>query len=116
MMLTNLIQIGSLVLVAGVAWRITRGGGGAAVQELTAANRVLEQRMHELGGQVRDLRIENAKLKQRTDFAAVIRKHEEQLMASMRSHEQRAQKRADAQLHVLDLIASRLGPDEEAAA
>jgi hypothetical protein len=88
-----------LVLAAGL-WRLTRGGAGSAVSELSLANRVLEKRNHELGAEVRDLRIEVAELRTRTDFAAVIAQHEE-----------RAQSRNVAILGVLDLIAARLGPD-----
>lgn len=87
-----------------VAWRITRGGGGSAVQELTAANKVLEGRVHDLGAEVRDLKIANERLRQRTDFEAVLS-----------AHERRAQERHTATLGVLELIATRLGPDGSAA-
>lgn len=91
-----------LVLIAlFAAWRIARGGGGTALHELSEANRVLEKRLHELGAEVRDLRIENEALRSRTDFSAVIA-----------SHEVRAAARTDGILKVLDLIAERLGPDE----
>jgi hypothetical protein len=97
---TDITQwVALLVLVASV-WRVTRGGGGTAVSELSTANRVLEKRNHELGAEVRDLRIEVAELRTRTDFAAVIAQHEA-----------RAQQRNVAILAVLDLIAARLGPD-----
>lgn len=96
----NLMQTFTvLVLVAGL-WRLTRGGTGAAVQELTAANKVLEKRNHELGGEVRDLRIRVAELSTRTDFASV-----------MAEHERNAAQRTDSILAVLDLIAKRLGPE-----
>lgn len=96
-------DVAQLVLVLALAlglWRLTRGGAGYAVQELSAANRVLERRNHELGAQVRDLRIKLARLESRTDFAAV-----------MDAHERNAAARSAAVLQVLDLIASRLGPD-----
>lgn len=93
------VQWATAGLVLFVAWRLSRGGAGAAVSELSESNRVLERRVHELGAEVRDLRIENAELKQRTDFAYV-----------MQEHEDRAQARADATLRVLGLIADRLGP------
>lgn len=96
----DLAQIVTACVLLFVAWRISRGGAGAAVQELSEANRVLERRVHELGGEVRDLRIENASLKQRTDFAAV-----------MADHERKAEHRSEAMLGVLNLIAARLGPD-----
>lgn len=87
------------VVVFG-AWRLTAGGTGSAVTELSKANEVLTHRVQELGAEVRDLRIENERLKGRTDFAAVIAQHE-----------QRAQARADKTLIVLGLIADRLGAE-----
>lgn len=89
-----------LALAIGVAWRLSRGGGGSAVQELSKANEVLTRRVKELGDEVRDLTILNEQLRARTDFAAVIQ-----------SHEERAQQRHDSQLHILGLIAARIGPD-----
>src|SRR5207253_9358680 len=100
-----------LVLRTAVAWRVSRGGGGAAVSELAIANKVLEERIHQLreeyqakvdmlGAEIRDLRVENAELRTRTDYKAVID-----------GHEIRAEERAGRLLTVLDLIASRLGPE-----
>jgi outer membrane murein-binding lipoprotein Lpp len=91
----------ALAFALAVAWRISRAGGGSAVSELSKANEVLTRRVNELGAEVRDLRAANAELSTRTDFAAV-----------MEHHEQAAQMRSAATLRVLDLIASRLGPDE----
>lgn len=94
------VQWASLAILAFTLWRISRGGGGSAVQELTAANRVLERRNVELGAEVRDLRVKVAELEQRTDFSSV-----------MREHERKAEQRTEKLLHVLDLIAQRLGPE-----
>src|SRR6185437_11883673 len=82
------------------AWRLSRGGGGAAVTELSKANEVLTRRVSELGAEVRDLKIENERLRNRTDFSAVIAQHED-----------RALERHERTLDVLGLIADRLGPD-----
>lgn len=57
-----------IALALMVAWRVSRGGGGSAVTELSKANEVLEKRVHDLGAEVRDLRIEKASLEARTDF------------------------------------------------
>lgn len=114
--LEAVVALVALMLTLAVAWRVSTGGGAAAVTELSEANKVLSQRIHdlrndyerkisELGAQVRDLKIENAKLLARTDYRAV-----------MNEHETRAQSRHEAQLHVLELIASRLGPDDSIAA
>jgi len=103
----------SLLVLVFALWRVTRGGGGSAVQELSAANRVLEKRNHALGAEVRDLRIENGQLKQRTDFAAALGEYEQRAVAAAEQHEKRAAARAEATLRVLGLIADRLGPDGE---
>lgn len=94
-----------------VAWRVSRGGGGAAVSELSESNKVLERKLQEvrdtMGGEIRDLRIENGELRGRTDVAVAIGPVLEWTL----KHELRAQERHDATLRVLDLIAARLGPD-----
>lgn len=87
----DLLQWTSLGILAVTIWRITRGGGGSAVQELSAANRVLEKRNHQLGAEVRDLRVRVAELEQRTDFATALERHETVV------------------LEALDLIAQHLG-------
>lgn len=79
----------TLIVAAGVAWRLTRGGGGAAVTELSKANEVLTHANDAKGAEIRDLRIEVSALKARTDFEAV-----------MLNHEKRAQERFDASLQV----------------
>lgn len=105
-----------LVAIAlAAAWRVSLSGGGSAVSELEKANKVLERALHdervkaqekydELGAQVRDLRIENAELRGKTDVALAINEWGT-------GHERRAQERHEAALVVLDLIARRLGPD-----
>ena len=98
----------ALVTALGISWRLTRGGGGSAVSELSAANQVLEKRNHELGAEVRDLRVENATLKARTDFQEQLRP----VLSAMELHEVRAQERHEKALVVLDLIAQRLGGEE----
>jgi DNA integrity scanning protein DisA with diadenylate cyclase activity len=117
------LQLAALVVIVAAAWRVTRGGGGAAVQELSTANRVLERRNHELGSEVRDLRIEVAELRTRTDFAAAMAAYEERMDEARRGdaaraqqqyeeHEARAAARSDNVVRVLELIAARLGPDD----
>lgn len=100
-----------VVLALAIAWRVSRGGGGAAVSELATANQVLEQRLQrareELGGEVRDLRVENAELRGRTDVTIAIAP----VIEALSAHELRAQERHDGSLRVLDLIAQKLGPE-----
>lgn len=90
----------ALVIAVGVAWKVSQGGGGAAVSELSKANEVLEKRLDEQGKELRDLKAKNVELEQRTDFSAVLQVHEE-----------RATQRHAALLAVVSLIADRLGPD-----
>lgn len=115
-----------LTLGLFAAWRVTKGGTVGAVQELSKANEVLEKRIHQLGAEVRDLRIENEGLKARTDFSqalapvleslatntAASTQRQAAIMDAQAHHEERAQKRQDGILHVLNLIASKLGDDD----
>lgn len=87
-----------------VAWRVTRGGGGSAVTELSAANGVLEKRVHELETQVSELRHENLALAARTDFTQAL----SPLLVATETHEARAVERSTRILSVLDTIAERL--------
>lgn len=109
-----------------VAFRVSKGGGGSAVSELSKANEVLTRRTHELGAEVRDLKIENERLKARTDFAQALtpvlesiaqgtnasEARQVAIMDAQASHEDRAQERHARTLGVLDLIAKRLGKEE----
>lgn len=103
-------------MAVAIAWRLTRGGAGAAVAELEQSNRVLERSLEQerqahqatkdrMGAEIRDLRVEVGELRGRTDVALAINAWGEQ-------HEQRAQERHIAQLNVLEMIASRLGRDD----
>lgn len=93
-----------LAVALSIAWRVTRGGGGAAVTELSAANGVLEKRVRELEGQVRELRQENAVLAARTDFATALAP----LLDTAKTHELAAADRFAKTAAVLDAIAERL--------
>ena len=94
-----------------VAWRLSRGGAGSAVSELSAANAVLERSLNEVrekqGAEIRDLRIENGELRGRTDVAIALMP----VIDWTQQHEKRAQERHAATIVVLDLIAQRLGPE-----
>lgn len=103
---------GILAVTLAAAYRLTRGGGGAAVAELDRSNRVLTEALHaerqahqatkdRMGAEVRDLRVQVATLEAKTDVAAV-----------MQGHEERAQERHVKTLQVLELIAARLGRDD----
>lgn len=83
-----------VALIAGV-WKISQSGGGAAVSELTAANKVLEQRLQatrdEMGGKIRDLMIENASLSAKTDITLALKP----VLEEMAAHEERSAQRAE---------------------
>lgn len=96
-----------LVVALVIAWRVTKGGGGEAVTELSKANEVLTKRKDELGAEVRDLRAETARLKERTDVATAL----VPVLAALEAHEQRAAERHTRHLDLLAMIAERLGPD-----
>lgn len=89
------------------AWRVSRGGGGSAVSELAKANEVLTVRVHELGDEVRDLRVENAELKGRTDFALALAP----ILKWSGQHEERAQSRHEQTMIIMQLIAKHLGAE-----
>lgn len=95
---------GWLLLLLGVfvAWHVSKGGGGAAVTELAKANEVLERRLHELGAEVRDLKVENAMLAARTNFEGSLAAALGPLAAAMGSHENGAKARSEALLKILD--------------
>ena len=104
-----------IAVALAVAWRITRGGGGAAVAELERSNHVLttaldrERDAHQrtkdaMGAEIRDLRIQVANLEGKTDVALAINAWGEQ-------HEARAAERHLGTMNVLELIARRLGKD-----
>jgi len=104
------------------AWRLSKGGGGSAVSELSKANEVLTKRVHELGSEVRDLRVENEGLRARTDFAQALapvlektaegveqaESRQNAIMSTLDQHEARAQSRFEATTDVLGLMADQL--------
>lgn len=124
--------IPSWVLVAlalFVAWRVSRGGAGSAVSELSEAGRVLEKRLAEeraakeaLGAEVRDLRVELGEVRGRTDFATALGAALAPVLEWTAGHERRAQERHEKMMEtsttntsrvvaILELVAERLGPE-----
>lgn len=114
-----------LVAVAlAVAYRVTKGGGGSAVSELSKANEVLTKAVHEerekreqLGAEVRDLIAENAALGERTDFAKALAGQaatsEGHILTTIAAHETRAIERHSQLVVILELVAKKLGKEEE---
>lgn len=101
-----------LVLGAGGFSFVRKHGGGAALEELERANRVLERRVHELetSDAAKSMRI--AELEAKTDVALAITP----VLEALRVHETQAAARSTATLDVLHMIAAKLGPDAERAA
>jgi len=103
--------VGGAVVLRG-AWSFWRGAGSTAIETLQAANRVLEQRVHELERENRVQASELATLRAKTDFAAALAP----IMAWATSHETLAASRSESSLNVLGLIADSLGADRDQAA
>lgn len=106
------VFIGAAAVVAAVlalrgAYAVWRGAGGTALATLEAANRVLERRVQELSTEVAALRADNAVLSAKTDFAMAL----SPIMAWAESHERNAEKRSEAMLNLMGLLADKLGPD-----
>jgi len=106
----------TVALLLSAALIFFRGGGGTAIQSLQIANEVLEKRVQQLTEQSTQLENTNkrqaaeiAELRARTDVTAAL----SPVISAVQLHEQQAAKRAEKTLTVLDLIAKRLGPDQE---
>lgn len=103
----TLAQYLTLLAVIVGAFFVWRGGGSTALGVLETANRVLEERVHEL----ERLRAKDvatiSELQGRTDVALAL----VPLVTAIDTHEERAAARFERMLAVQDLIASRLGPD-----
>jgi biopolymer transport protein ExbB/TolQ len=111
-------------LSVAVALRLSRGGAGSAVSELSKANEVLDRRLQEerkareaLGAEVRDLNVRNAELGKETNFAIALEEArsaaEARALEALSRHETRAIERHEAQLVILGLIADRLGREPD---
>lgn len=99
------IAVAVLAVAGGIA--LWRGGGSTALETLQVANRVLERRVHELEGEVKELRLVNAALSIRTDFAAAFAP----MLTWAEEHEANAAKRSDAALRLLGMMAGQLGAE-----
>jgi hypothetical protein len=83
-----------LVIAVGAAWRVTRGGGGSAVTELTASNEVLQKAL-EKSREVADAQAKQiAVLESKTDVVLAV----SPLIAE---HERLAAERHKATIEVL---------------
>lgn len=124
-----LVGVVTLAAMLSVVNRVTRGGAGSAVSELSHANRVLEETLRDerqakeqLGAEVRDLRVQLAELAGRTDFALALTAALAPIMEWTLGHERRASERheaamaagarsTEALLGVLEQMARSLPPE-----
>lgn len=100
----------ALALAFGAVLYARHFGGGAALEQLERANRILVHRVDELEDENKRQAVELAKLRNETNVATAIGP----VLTALHTHEELAERRSTATLAVLDLIAARLGPEREA--
>ncbi|SRR6266571_28539 len=86
--------------IVAIGIPILRGARGTAVTNLRSEN-------HELEQENKRLTADNLRLKATRDLEPVMA----QIVGEIKRHENASAKRDEAVLHILDLIATRLGPD-----
>lgn len=101
----------TLATLLGAAWAFRRGGGGAAIQNLETANRVLERSGEQKDKQINELLRRVALLETKTDFAIAFKP----IIDWTAAHEMRAEARHDKTMIVMDLIAKRMGAEPDTA-
>lgn len=93
-----------LIMGLFVAWRVTKGGGGSAVSELSVANQVLEdrdkRRQHEMEAQAGKI----AALESKTDVVLAV-------TPLISEHERHSQERFEATIQVLEAIRDQIHAD-----
>lgn len=100
-----------LAVVVAYVWA-SRGSGGIVVRRLKERVRVLEDTVREQAEENTGLRKRLSEVEGKTDLTIAL----VPVLAALRTHEAEASKRSESTLHVLGLIASRLGADEDVAA
>lgn len=103
----------ALAIIAG--WRITKGGGGSAVSELSAANKILEDARQKNHAKIEEMAKQITALESKTDVVLAV----SPLIAD---HERRAEERHQALVHtieanttVLEGLSRRISTDTEPA-
>lgn len=90
-----------------------KGGGGVALGHLRDANSVLTDALAAQADKLSHAERELSELRGRTDVSIAIAAAIGPISEWSASHEQRAQARHEAQMVIMELIASRLGPDDQ---
>lgn len=90
-----------LAVALFAAYRVTKGGGGAAVEELSISNQVLSKALERQKQVAVEQANKIAALESKTDVVLAV-------TPLIADHERKAQERHDATLHVLEAISDRL--------
>jgi hypothetical protein len=99
--------VGVLAVGAGGFSFARRFGSSSALLELERANGVLDRRVKELESENKTQAHRISELEAKTDVALALTP----LLEALHRHEEHAERRASATLHVLDMIAQKLGPE-----
>ena len=86
-----------LVIAVGATWRVTKGGGGAAVEELSKANEILEKALNREREDGIDRQRRISALEAKTDVVLAV-------TPLMADHEKRAEERHKGVVEVLEAI------------
>lgn len=93
-----------LALALGAAWRLSRGGGGTAISELSKANEVLTNALEKQKQISADQAKQIAALELKTDVVLAV-------TPMIAAHEHNAQERHEATVRVLEAISGKLTKD-----
>lgn len=96
-----------LVMAIIVAWRVTKGGAGSAVSELSAANSALEKSLDKSKSTAETQAKQIAALEAKTDVVLAV-------TPLMAEHERHAQERHTATIEVLEAIRDQIHADTTA--
>jgi hypothetical protein len=100
-----------IVIALGVAYRVTRGGGGQALQELSIANTVLTKGAEAREHSIAELKTQVALLEQKTDVSTVL----QPFVKWATEHEVADQERHETTVAAFGAVADRLTHFDERA-
>lgn len=102
----------TLLTLMVVGYLLVRGGTGTAVSGLQDTNRELVRQIGALKDENTELRGRVRALEAKTDVSEAL----VPVVKALQDHEQRAAERHDGTLHILELVAERIGPEHESEA
>lgn len=103
----------TLAALIAAAWTFHRGGGGEALRALRDTNEVLAETVETQREKLQEAEKQIAQLQGKTDVSIALVTALSPINEWTAGHETRAQDRHEKTMIVLELIASRLGPDKE---